>query len=154
MGRYKGKHSYPLSERFKRFVSYSSPDKCWHWIGGIHGRKKCKYGTIRDDHPSKKTLQAHRVSWILYKGTIPDGMKVLHKCDNSLCVNPDHLFLGNQRDNVIDCWRKNRHVHKLTIDQAKSIRFDPRPYKQICKTFHVSPMTVSMIKNNKIWKHI
>jgi hypothetical protein len=161
MGRYKGKHSYPLSERFKKFVSYSSDNKCWLWTGGTHGRKKCRYGVIRDDHPNTGTLQAHRVSWMLYNGTIPNGMKVLHKCDNTLCVNPSHLFLGTQADNIHDCQKKKRHAYgekawnsKLTDEDVKSIRQDNRTQREIAKSYGVSNAIICYAKNRKTWKHV
>ena len=88
------------------------------------------YGNVMVD--SVKWL-AHRAAWTVHRGPIPSGMLVLHKCDTPQCLNPDHLFLGTSRDNVIDKVRKGRHGHhglygekardaKLTNEQADDVR--------------------------------
>ena len=70
-------------------------DGCWEWTAGMsHG-----YGAIGQDG---YMMLAHRVSWVLYRGPIPDGMLVLHKCNNRSCVNPDHLYVGDYSDNMRD----------------------------------------------------
>ena len=78
---------------------------CWNWTG----YSKCKnwHGTVK---VSGKDWQAHRLSWHIHNGAIPLGRLVLHKCDNPLCVNPAHLFLGTQADNCSDMVRKGRQV--------------------------------------------
>lgn len=79
-----------------------SEDGCWLWKAGSRGNG---YGAFKLHH---KTIDAHRISWMLHYGDIPNGMFVCHKCDVRQCVNPDHLFLGTNSDNMKDCYRKNR----------------------------------------------
>src|SRR5947209_19331427 len=92
----------PLAERFWPKVQKGSD--CWEWKAGRKGGK-FRYGIITIH--SKDEL-AHRVAWKLTNGPIPDGLWVLHKCDNPPCVRPDHLFLGTQEDNNRDAWEKHR----------------------------------------------
>lgn len=88
-------------ERFWSKVEMSTPDKCWNWTANT-GRG---YGMFWF---TKIPMVAHRVSWMLLRGPIPDGKLVLHKCDNRRCVNPNHLFIGTQSDNVRDMLYKGR----------------------------------------------
>ena len=83
---------------------------CWEWTGYIDPSKKSGYGMLAFEG---KTQKSHRVAWILTNGEIPDGMQVLHKCDHRPCVNPNHLFLGTNYDNVQDKISKGRHPRGL-----------------------------------------
>ena len=78
---------------------------CWNWTKGLTQRG---YGKLSF---AGKDVTAHRISWLKYKGPIPDGMLVCHHCDNCKCVNPDHLFIGNSMENNHDMMRKGRHTH-------------------------------------------
>lgn len=73
---------------------------CWEWMGYRARYGVIKYGSVK---------KVHRVAWEIFVGPIPNGLNVLHKCDNPPCFNPDHLFLGTQADNVRDCCRKGRN---------------------------------------------
>jgi hypothetical protein len=91
----------PLAERF--WAKVRKTDSCWLFEGG-----KDRYGSIHLGGRTGKGTLAHRFSWELHFGPIPDGLYVCHKCDTPRCVRPDHLFLGTQQDNVADCIAKGR----------------------------------------------
>ncbi len=92
----------PLYEVFFRHVK--KEECCWTWTGSLG---KWGYGHFRVD---SKTMLAHRVSWMLHNGEIPNGLFVCHHCDNPKCVNPEHLFLGTHQDNIDDMMSKGRYV--------------------------------------------
>lgn len=92
-------HSFaPLIERLRRYVDASNPDACWEWTGYRNNRG---YGKI-------DRAYAHRTSYEVHVGPIPDGMEVMHSCDNPPCINPRHLSLGTHLDNMRDMARKGR----------------------------------------------
>ena len=95
-----------LQERFDAKWLLAS-NGCWEWVGciGVWG-----YGQISFMGKSKS---AHRISWELYKGEIPKGKLILHKCDNPACVNPSHLFIGTWGDNMKDMVAKDRQANKF-----------------------------------------
>lgn len=100
-----------LRERFWSKVDRAGPahpqlgTACWTWVGS---KSEKGYGRLSAGKHRASPLRAHRVSWELHKGPIPDKMFVLHNCDNPTCVNPDHLFIGTARDNTRDMVRKGR----------------------------------------------
>src|SRR3990172_11160414 len=115
----------------KRFWSKvdksNGPNSCWIWLGA----RRNKYGSIRNG----SVQYAHRVAWELTNARIPKGICVLHNCDNPLCMNPRHLFLGTYKDNRIDAVQKGRarfpnnkgSVHgmsKLSENEVLQIRSD------------------------------
>jgi len=90
---------------------------CWTWQ---HRTSGSGYGRIKRH---RKEMPAHKYAWEITFGKVPDGLLVLHRCDNPLCIRPDHLFLGTQSDNITDCAKKGRHPKsKLTADQVREIR--------------------------------
>lgn len=104
----KGKR-HSLAERLAaRTIVGEKPDDCWIFQGWRNGPNG--YGQIQAEWPSRKTIYAHRAAWMLANGEslIPDGMRVLHSCDNPRCVNPAHLSLGTQADNIRDAHTKGR----------------------------------------------
>jgi len=102
---------------------------------------------------------SHRVAYELFVGPIPDGLSVLHKCDVTLCVNPDHLFLGTQQDNMADAASKHRlHVQRLTADQVREIRAlyatGAWTQKRLAERFGVTHTQISHIVRGEQWKHV
>lgn len=133
---------------------------CWIWTGtvfsirGGYGAFTCRpYGIFRQ--------RAHRIAWKIYCGEITSDQHVLHRCDNPICVNPEHLFIGDQPLNMTDKVGKNRQNkgenhgrHKLTELEAIAIRNDPREYTIIAAEYGISVPTVSDIKCARSWKHL
>jgi len=144
-----------IIEPAQKFLSYieSQGDGCWNWTGHIH---HSGYGMYRSDG-------AHRFSYEKDKGQIPDGLWVLHTCDNRKCVNPAHLFLGTVQDNVDDMHAKGRARKatgeacgnvRLTAAQVIAIREDNRIHAEIAKDYAVALSTVSAIKTKRNWAHV
>jgi len=108
----------PLEVRFWPNVDKRGPDECWPWKAGVGGDG---YGRVRN---GSKQDSAHRVSWELNNGPIPDGLHVLHKCDNRPCVNPAHLFLGTHQDNMADMVKKERTTRKTHCKRGHPLSGD------------------------------
>ena len=103
----KGRPVTPIEERLYRNVVKVQSTDCWEWQGGTNN---IGYGMIRDNE-IKNMRTTHRVSYEIANGSIPKGKCVLHKCDNVLCVNPDHLWSGTRLENTRDMIQKKRHNH-------------------------------------------
>jgi len=110
--------------------------------------------------PPNSTIRLHRLIYMKYYGPIPQGMVVRHKCDNRLCINPEHLELGTPEDNVRDMVRRLRHARgtlkggtKLTEEDVEEILLDTKtPTRVLAKKFGVSKMTIYHIRNGVTWK--
>jgi len=141
-----------IEERFWEKVRKGEGDECWVWTAStVNG-----YGRLRVDGEAKT---AHRVSWELNRGPIPDELHVLHKCDNKPCINPTHLFLGTNADNVRDCFQKDRSGRaKLKVEDVLRMRklYSVEKITQgaLVKLFGVAQQTVSSILNRTIWAHL
>ena len=105
----------PLAERFMERVQPEPNSGCWLWTGGVAGNG---YGYLSLGRRSEGMEYAHRVSYRIHVGMIPNHKMVLHKCDVPNCVNPDHLFLGTQFDNMQDCSKKERHGSQKRRENA------------------------------------
>jgi len=92
-----------VEQRFFEKVDKNAPNGCWEWTAGKDGDD---YGIFRVSNTKQK--RTHRFSYEFFKGLIPEGKMVCHTCDNPRCVNPDHLWLGTQKENMKDCVRKGR----------------------------------------------
>lgn len=94
-----------MMERLENKSIVNSDNGCREWTGVTNGSG---YGKLEIN---KKTYSAHVISFETYKGEKTNGLQVLHKCDNKKCINPEHLFLGTQSDNMFDMHRKKRHPY-------------------------------------------
>lgn len=152
----------PLSARFWEKVARGADDECWEWIAH---RNACGYGTIKESGGKGPMLLAHRVSYSLANG-IAIGefaeLRVCHRCDNPGCVNPSHLFLGTQRDNVRDMFAKGRDNRArgersgrttLTSEQVLDIRGGGEP-RELAERFGVSRSTIHNIRRRRTWHHL
>ena len=112
-----------------------------------------------------RIMTAHRFSYQLHKGEIPDGLFVCHTCDNRACVNPDHLWLGTCAENLADMRRKGRAVIadrkgeangqcKITEGDAMLIRSSAESLSILAKRFGLTRTAISNIKNGKSWRHL
>lgn len=142
-----------------RLAMPDGPDGCHLWTGALRNG----YGKISWNG---RTLSTHRLTWELVFGPIPDGMNVLHRCDNPACCNPRHLFLGNHADNMRDREAKDRHNAPigsrhgratLTDDQVREIRrlwSHGVPQTEIAKRLGTNPQRVYSIVHRRTWRHI
>jgi len=158
-----------LTERFSRYV-YLSKDinnNCWNWMGA---KNDCGYGVIGRGTRCHGISKAHRVAYEIFHFTdLHKTICVCHICDNPACVNPKHLFLGTQADNVADMIAKGRNTPppvrkgeeanfaKLTEQQIRQIRKLSKAgtsSRKIAKSFAVSKTTILQIVNHKSWRHV
>jgi len=164
-------HFCSLACSFWSKVDKKSDNECWLWLGTIntHG---LPYGRMASQYWKKgKILKAATVSWVVHYGEIPEhysyhGICVLHKCDNPVCVNPKHLFLGTHADNMNDMVKKGRSAcvtgiknpsaklnDKKVIEIRKHLK-NKIPLRRIAKMYGVGGTTILRIKQNTHWKHI
>lgn len=146
-------------ERFEAKL-VSQPNGCIEFTGAKHS---FGYGMFRYKGNAEV---AHRVSWLLYCGEIPQGLKVLHKCDNPPCCNPEHLFLGTDADNIKDKIKKGRQPDQRGTQGPKAILNDDKVriihnriargdrLVDIALDYMVAPTTISGIKSGATWPHI
>jgi predicted XRE-type DNA-binding protein len=150
------------TEAFLARITPGSPDECWPWQAGTN---RNGYGVFTHQH---EYYYAHRVSYEFYHGPIPEGLGVLHSCDNPICCNPYHLRAGTQKDNAFDMVSggRDRHVtfhgeqhgnSKLKESHIIEIRHlaeTGMTQAAIAERFGVCQRTVCIIVNRLTWKHI
>lgn len=152
-----------FTKRFWKSVE-KMPSGCWHWTKSVRS-EKMPYGKLMFVWNGARIQLAHRAAWLLTHGELPTDKHVLHKCDNPRCVNPDHLFLGTQKDNVQDAVSKNRMKGqpgeknckaKLTAKQVKEIRALAKKgnANSLAKKFSVTSTTIHDIVSRKHWNHV
>ena len=152
---------------YDRFMSrvVKDPCGCWLWAGYVRKKTRSNHKEYGNFWLNGKQTLAHRASWMLHKGEIPTGQIVCHSCDTPLCVNPDHLWLGTQADNMKDAWAKGRgknnakqgerhKLSKLTECMVKEIKESAMSGVELAKRFGVSSSTISMIRNGRNWRHL
>ena len=142
-----------LRERFDRAYMPITECGCWIWMNSLAGNG---YGTIKT---GVKSERAHRVSWQLHKGDIPQDMHVLHRCDVPCCVNPDHLWLGTHAQNMLDRDDKGRRtpprgsahtLAKLNAEQVAIIyRASGKSLRQLARHFGVTKTLIYLIRSGK-----
>jgi hypothetical protein len=157
-----GKELHPVVRRFfgtpeevLRHYSHGDDSGCLLWSGPKNdaGYGTCRYGL------------AHRAAYRVWVGPIPEGLYVLHHCDVPACIEPSHLYVGTQADNMRDMAERGRRRNrpmpgesnpaaKLTEAQVRAIRADPRPQRAIAADYGISQATVSLIVRREKWAHL
>ncbi len=149
------KYEFAFCSDMCRFMSHvTKTESCWNWNSSKDG------GGYGQTNIGSEKIKAHRLSYELFKGQITDNLLVCHSCDNPSCVNPDHLWLGTNNDNMKDMHNKGRIFTKLTAYQVNKIRdvWNNNYYHgvgtELCKKYGITIGHLSNIVNRKIWKHI
>lgn len=151
--------------RFWTKVDRRGPDECWPWIAARDARGYGQFAIYKKS--ARRSLKAHRVSYLITAGSVSDGLFVCHECDVPACCNPNHLYAGTYQDNIDDKVRKQRQwrgrgessgTAKLTETQVLAIRglvaTGLVSQKHIAKRFNVSRASVHDIATRRRWKHI
>lgn len=152
-----------IRDRFQEKVEVDG-DKCWVWTASKNNKGYGVFRFIGSDN-KMKTMLSHRVSYIIGGGLIPNGMCILHQCDNPICQNFHHMKTGTHAENMgemVDRDRVNRNLYwnrKLTEDQAREIKKvlnteGSIPARHLARSFGVSPNAVWSIKIGRSWKFL
>ena len=162
------KSTTPLWQRFLLRVTPGTKDECWEWTGA---KRHYGHGQIREFGAGSRTICASRLAYELFIGPIPHGLVVRHTCDNPGCVNPEHLALGTQADNMRDKVERGRQAKGSRTGQAKLTEREANLIKQfllrhpprmgggggqclfLAGWFGVHISIVSAIGKGKIWTH-
>lgn len=154
----------PLRDRFWSRVRVRGANDCWEWQGHVNRQGYGGIGVVGRSH------KVHRVAWLLAYGSIPDGLCVLHHCDNPPCVNVRHLWLGTNRDNLNDMRAKGRwaRTHPLNGTLNHNAKLHPEAIREIrrqhgevgdslsaiARCYGVALQTISRIINGRTWRHV
>lgn len=154
-------HPDRVLEKFWKHVKIDSMTGCWQWTGG---KNEFGYGIFCTD---KRRIRTHRYCWELFKEPIPKGMCICHHCDNPSCINPDHMFIGTQAENMADMRKKHRGstkprpgtenpAAKLSEQQVRiifSMNGTVRA-EEVAQVFNVKKTSVYNIWSRITWKHL
>ena len=156
----------PVLERFWARVQPEPNTGCWLWTGPPNSLApgNLPYGSLRIDG---KNEHAHRIAFRLFVGDIPPGVFVLHRCDVAECVNPEHLYLGTQADNMRDrrvrggVWAgpgngERNHLSKLKADEVLAIRAADGcvSRQELSRQYRVTPGHIKAIQERTTWRHL
>lgn len=156
-------HPESVVVRFWEYVDVRKKNECWEWKASLTVRGG--YGQLMTYINGKRILEkAHRLSYEINKGCIPDELMVCHSCHNAKCCNPNHLYLGTAEDNWNDTIENGNayqlppiepekvHCAKLDFEKAREIRESDKPAKYFVEKYNVTKTTISRVRSNKIWK--
>lgn len=161
-----GRKTVDPYRRFEAMYEAIPEAGCWIWLGSLSSGLRPEHQVYGKFSIDGKTMQANRASWVLFRGQIPEGMFVCHRCDVRSCVNPDHLFLGTQKQNLEDMVRKGRSPRpqgeksghaKITNEavlEMRLLRRQGKKIKELADKFGVGPSHVSNIVRGMRWSHI
>lgn len=164
-------HKGKMCLRCRLLNSVKEKNGCWEWTGAVG--PNTGYGMIllssahreeiaaQGDTRKGRTYSAHKLSYMLFKGPVNAGQLVCHACDNRLCINPDHLFLGSHQENMDDCKAKGRWGIKtepdgpqLTDDEVRAIRADARPRRVVAMEYNRTLKTISRIRLKQVYANV
>lgn len=142
-----------LEDRF--WPKVNKTDRCWLWTAAL---SPAGYGRIGDKSKTCGWALAHRASWEIANGPIPDGELVRHKCNNPPCVRPDHLELGSHRDNSRDTARHGRvGTQKLSDPEVLAIRSrskEGESYKSLAREYGLTPRSIMLAATGATFRHL
>lgn len=151
----------PMADRIARRVIVDPATGCHEWQGQLHSRG---YGRIRKTGMRGGTTTVHRAAWELAHGPVPPGMLVCHHCDNRICCNVDHLFLGTPADNSTDMVKKGRSqrgeqssqskLNEQQVRRIREMRSQGMTQQAIADEFGVNRRTVQDIVSGRLWRHL
>jgi hypothetical protein len=148
-----------LEEKFWSKVNIKKEDECWIWIGA---KEISGYGYLKNTRTT--SIKAHRLSYELHYGEIPDGLQVCHTCDNPACVNPKHLFLGTIADNMADRDKKGRQYDRRgikngraklsleNVEEIRKLRNEGWTQQSLADRFNISQNAISKVTRYKTYK--
>lgn len=162
------KNAEIIKKRFWIKVTVKKPDECWLWNAGKWGKKWAEDSTIGygNFRVWDNRITAHRFAYLTVYGEIPKGIKVLHTCDEPLCCNPKHLWVGTQADNVTDMHRKGRAASVIGVKNPRAILTESDVLKiaeriskgesnvEIACDYGVSNSTIWQIRKKNRWQHL